>query len=270
VTHASDDQSMRYEIAVATARREPSMRHIVEEGFLQEDPAEAFDAFRASEHWGRVLWLLRLSLVAPGSRIVDFGGGRGLIAAALAQEGYDVVLCEINPSDVCGTGAAEVLRGRVETDFAILGEEIAALEQASQDAVVCRAVLHHLDPLEDTLRDVLGVLRPGGAFIATDEPTVRRVEDVSAVRDAHPFTRYGVSETAYRVEEYLGTLRRAGFVDPVARFPVPWSSYRRLVRADTPLPVAALGYGVYRARKAIRPTPGDVRSFTAMRPRGGR
>src|SRR3954452_20020739 len=106
---SADDQELAYERAVRTARQEPTMRHVVEQGFLHEDPLDAFNAFRSSEHWARVLWLMHLRGVTPRSRVMDFGGGRGLIAAALAQAGYDVLLCEINPSDVCGTGAADIL-----------------------------------------------------------------------------------------------------------------------------------------------------------------
>jgi len=53
-------------------------------------------------------------------------------------------------------------------------------EDASVDLVVGHAVLHHVPDVEQALREVLRVLRPGGRFVVAGEPT--RYGDVVARR----------------------------------------------------------------------------------------
>jgi 2-polyprenyl-3-methyl-5-hydroxy-6-metoxy-1,4-benzoquinol methylase len=252
------DQDEAYEHAVRTAWTTPALQPVVERSFLHRDPAQALDAFRASEDRARVLRLLAAEGVAPPARILDLGGGRGLLAASLAEEGYEVVLCEPNPSPVCGSAAAHELLQVARRPFEVVDVLVGQLEPSSFDAVVCRAVLHHLDPLVDILRDVVKVLRPGGVLIASDEPTVQRPEDVVLAQRRHPFVQFGVEEDAHTPQAYVDALRAAGFVTARTAFPVALADYRRHIRPGTSAPLAAVLYWRYRLRAKVRPTPGQV------------
>jgi len=262
-----EDQELAYERAVIALQADPAMREIAEEAFLHDDVDEAFHAFIASEHWARVKALLASYGVAPPGRVMDFGGGRGLMAAALAAEGYSTVLCEINSSDVCGTAAASRLSATTGTQFAIAQRPVAALAgEAPFDAVVCRAVLHHLPDLLAVLGEIRAVLRPGSPFIASDEPTVRREEDVKRLQADNVFVPHGVDEQALTAKSYVRALNEAGFIGARQHFPVSLANYRQFVRPQTFAPLAVAAYAVYRARSALLVRPGDVRSFTARRP----
>jgi len=262
---SQDEQNLAYERAVRAARAKPELRELVERSFLQEDPVEAYRAFLRSEDWARVHRLLRARGAPRAARVIDFGGGRGHLSAALAHSGYDVVLCEINPSEVCGTGAARRLREAIGADFEIEDRGIAALaERGAFDAAVCRAVLHHVEPLAETLARLRATLRRGGVFVASDEPTVRSPEDAAFVRQTHAFTQFGVAETAYRVSDYVDALRTAGFTDVRVHHPVHWSSYREILHPSLPLAIVAAGYARLRVRAILVRRPGDVRAFTAV------
>ncbi len=257
------DQDAAYERAVIAVRSRPVMRSVVEEAFLHEDAREAVEAFRTSEHGARVRRLLLELHIHPGARVLDFGGGRGVLSAALALDGYRVTLCEINPSPVCGTGAARELRAATGGDFAIVGDLSEALEaNSAYDAVVCRAVLHHLAPLAGVLAEVATTLQPGTWLLAVDEPTLQHPRDLARLRAMHPFVSYGVDEQAYTVAAYTEALARAGFDHVRVRFPVAFADYRRHIRSG---PTAPLRYGLYRLRSRLRPQPGDVRTFLARR-----
>ena len=263
-------QDLAYERAVLSARADPRMARVVEEAFLHESPAAALEAFRSSEHGERPLRHLERLGIRPPARILDLGGGRGILSAALAEAGYRVTLCEPNPSYVCGTTAAHDIRDASAADFQIHNGAISDLD-ASQpfDAVVCRAVLHHIESLVDVLVEVRGHLRPGAPFLALDEPTVRRSEDVVRLRSEHPFVRFGVDERALRVEEYEDALRRAGFERVTSRFPVSLSAYRRRLRPDLDPARAVAGWLRWRISEAVRHPPGAVRTFVAHAPRKG-
>jgi len=258
-----DTQDVAYERAVATARADPAMRGLVERAFLHADASQALAAFRASEDYARVRRLLGEAGVEPPARVLDFGGGRGLLAAALAADGFQAALCEPNPSDVCGTGAAAAVLEAAPAPFDIVASNVSDLPAGTFDAVACRAVLHHVEPLTGVLRAVHGVLRPGGAFVAADEPTIRREGQRRAAIERHPFVRFGVEEDAHPVEHYVSALREAGFREVEYRFPVAWSDYRRHVRRGDPVALVALLYARYRLREALGPEPGAVRSLIA-------
>lgn len=257
------NQDLAYERAILEARKDPALRGEVASAFLEEDAAAALESFRASEHWARVRRLLRDERVEPESRILDFGGGRGLLSAALSLDGHRTTLCEPNPSSVCGTGAAGDLRAAAGVDFEIVNGSVEQLDPDAFDAVVCRAVIHHVEPLVPILREVHRVLRPNCPLVCSDEPTIRRPKDLERLRRENVFVKYGVDENALRARDYDRALCEAGFADVRIAFPVDWSGYRRFIRPTTNAAVAVTLYLRYRARSTIRPKPGEVRSIVA-------
>jgi SAM-dependent methyltransferase len=262
-----DDQNLAYERAVAEARDDPSMRHVIQEAFLHEDARAALNAFVASEHAARVRRLLREAKVKPGARVLELGGGRGLMSALLSREGFDVVLCEPNPSHVCGAGAARELQRSSGAAFEVVQAGIDVLPPVpSFDAIVCRAVLHHIRPLLPVLRSIRERLTPGGAFLAVDEPTVRRPSHERRALAVHPFVPYGVDERAFTPGHYRRALREAGFVGVASRFPVAYADYRSVIRPRGRAPYAVLRYGAYRLRDELLHPPGTVRAFIGRRP----
>lgn len=263
-----DAQDAAYEQAVLSARADPEMRDVVLDSFLQEDLAEALDSFMASEHWARIQRHLRRLDVPAGARVLDFGGGRGLVAAALSRSGYRATLCEPNPSDVCGSGAALRLSEMLDGGFTVEASSLDELAPGDGfDAVVCRAVLHHVKPLTGVLRQLLDVLQPGAPLIASDEPTIREPRELEILRREHPFVRYGVDEWATTSSEYAAALREAGFENIRVSFPVSFSDYRDVVRSDLSLALATAAYARYRAWAILRPRPGESRTILARRPR---
>jgi SAM-dependent methyltransferase len=95
--------------------------------------------------------------LAGAKRVLDVGCGNGLLARRLAEAGLDVTALD---ASLKRTERAAGLR-YVEADF--LG-----FEDAPYDALLFAASLHHLFPLGAALDRSLGLLRPGGAFLASD------------------------------------------------------------------------------------------------------
>lgn len=258
------DQDLAYERAVLAARADPTLADTISESFLDEDDLAALAHFRASEHWARIVRLLSGQGIEPPARVMDFGGGRGLVAAALAADGFQAVLCEPNPSRVCGHGAASRLREESSLRFEISSGDVRDLEGSEFDAAVCRAVLHHVEPLAPVLGSVRAALRPGAPLICSDEPTIRHARELSEVRRQHPFVQFGVDENALTEAEYERALHEAGFGEVTIGFPVAWSDYRGVLRPGTPAPIAMALYWRYRLKSALRRRPGDVRTIVAI------
>ncbi len=108
-----------------------------------------------SELAGPVLDLLA---PAPGERILDLGCGEGTIAAALIEQGCDVVAVDASAEQV------EAARDRgVDARVA----DAAALGFGREfDAVFSNAVLHWVKDADAAIAGVARALKPGGRFVA--------------------------------------------------------------------------------------------------------
>ena len=262
-----DPQDRAYEGAVRAIWADPAMDAVVRSSFLHEDLEEALAAFLASEHWARVRRLLDECGVKPGSRVLDFGGGRGMISAALATDGFAATLCEPNPSEIVGTGAARKLSELVPGGFEVINGPVEVLaSEPPFAAAVCRAVLHHIHPLAPVMQQLASVISPGGPFIASDEPMIRKEAELEVVLREHPFVQFGVEEWAGTPATYRAALQEAGFERVEFRFPVSLRDYRRILRPDLAAPLAIAGYLKYRLRARLRPHPGETRSIVSWAP----
>src|SRR3954449_12506368 len=95
--------------------------------------------------------VLRAALPPPPVRVLEVGAGRGELAAALRDAGYDVVA--IDPAADGAPGVEPV--GLADLDAAE-GEFAAALAVVS---------LHHVEPLVASCERMAEVVRPGGRLV---------------------------------------------------------------------------------------------------------
>ena len=115
-----------------------------------DDRAEWFDAHYATTR-GRIrldssCWNgSRETLPPPPARVLDAGGGTGVIAIPLAEQGYDVTL--LDPSE----GMLRVARDRIAESGVELALIHGAIDDAPRltrgpfDAICCHAVLMYVD-----------------------------------------------------------------------------------------------------------------------------
>ena len=93
---------------------------------------------------------------SPGDRILDVGCGKGHLVKALSELGIDAVGIDLNPN------AADVaVVPRVRTMSATSLE----FEDGAFDAVVSFHAIEHIPSIEDVLREMARVVKPGGKVL---------------------------------------------------------------------------------------------------------
>lgn len=138
-------------------------------------PPEGRDAAPAAAPGGDVEDRLASRIVAAGlmpvvtglpagALVLDIGAGSGLRARALAERGLRVIAIEPDAQEemrahamlsTLPAGAVELVRAGIADLPAVMAGRVAA-------AALMWHVLEHLDDMEGALRDIAGVLRPGG------------------------------------------------------------------------------------------------------------
>jgi len=106
--------------------------------------------------------LLEAAQIVRGSHVLDVGTGTGTAAASAARLGADVIGVDFSDAMI---GEA---RGRwPDIDFRSAPVEALPFSDASFDAVVANAVLHHLGDPVLALREASRVLTPNGRIVCT-------------------------------------------------------------------------------------------------------
>ncbi|PKK89262.1 MAG: hypothetical protein CVV64_15245 [Candidatus Wallbacteria bacterium HGW-Wallbacteria-1] len=147
----------------------------------------------------------------PDGTIFDIGGGNGFVSLGLIEAGYDAVLVEPGPQ-----GAENALRRGV-ANIVCATTESAGFKRGSLPAVGLFDVIEHIDNDLDFMRDIRGLVKPGGRIYAT-VPSYQSLWSAQDESAGH-FRRYSM-------QSLLRLFGSAGFhidyVTAVFRFlPVP-------------------------------------------------
>jgi ubiquinone/menaquinone biosynthesis C-methylase UbiE len=158
--------------------------------------AQTYDTTRGASP--SVLAPLREALGgAPGPRLLDVGGGTGNYAHALAAEGWEPVVLDRSP-EMLARAAAKGL-ATVEADAQDL-----PFSDASFDAAMLVAMLHHVEDPERAVGEARRVVRPGGRIALMGWSQ----EDLEGqwYTDYFPSTRRWIEESHRPIAEKLAWL----------------------------------------------------------------
>ena len=112
------------------------------------------------------------TLTLPVGRAVEIGAGTGFFLLNLMQSG---VARQGVVTDISSGMVRTAVRQAGELGLDVLGvvadAESLPIADTSCDLVVGHAVLHHIPDVERAITEVLRILRPGGVFVITGEPT---------------------------------------------------------------------------------------------------
>jgi ubiquinone/menaquinone biosynthesis C-methylase UbiE len=114
------------------------------------------------------------NLTLPVGLAVEIGAGTGFFLLNLMQSGvaHQGLVTDIS-SGMVRTAVRHAGDLGLNVTGAVADAESLPIADASCDLVVGHAVLHHIPYVERAMTEVLRILRPGGVFVITGEPTDR-------------------------------------------------------------------------------------------------
>lgn len=155
--------------------------------------------------------------LAPGSRVLDLGGGPGRYAIELAKRGHRVVLADLSPvllEQARARVAAADVRDLVESIDEVSAEDLSRYPSQSFEAVLSFGPFYHLVSEAERTRashEMARVLKPGGlAFVAF----VPRISGIAGLIERAAQRPGQVSEETLREAAVSGVFRNcsgAGF-----------------------------------------------------------
>lgn len=169
-----------------------------------------------------VLHKIAPEIPTPVEVAVEFGSGTGffllnLMQAGLAQRG---IVTDISS----GMVRTAVDQGRslgLDISGLACDAEALPLAEGSVDLVLGHAVLHHIPDVDAALREILRVLKPGGAFVIAGEPTTwgdriaRNLSRATWWATTHAMRIPGVPSTYVRDETSVAQLSEAAALESV-------------------------------------------------------
>jgi ubiquinone/menaquinone biosynthesis C-methylase UbiE len=131
-------------------------------------------AHGAGEIWnwespaGKLRWARRVKMLIshlkPGMTVLELGCGTGYFTRELARSGADIIAIDVSP-DLLEIARANSPAPNVH--YQIQNAYALSYSDAAFDSVVGSSVLHHLD-IEEALREIYRVLKPGGTICFTE------------------------------------------------------------------------------------------------------
>jgi SAM-dependent methyltransferase/uncharacterized protein YbaR (Trm112 family) len=217
---------------------------------------------------GRAVFDLCADEDLRGRMVLELGAGRCWLSAHLARQGAKVVAIDILETGDIGLGCAEAfLEDGLFFERVLCDMNRLPFKDASFDAVVATATLHHSPEPLKLLGEIRRVLAPQGRLIAANEPLF------VPWRDTPEEERKGAHEGAYTLWTWLRYLRLGGFHAYAVRVGEDASLHLKasaIARRGLPpaheLAIAAGRYSVFLALALPRSILVRFRRFKAGRP----
>jgi len=171
----------------------------------------AAELYATGEHSSGDELDLAVEFAAPTGteRVLDIGAGAGHMALAMAGRVRSVVLTD--PVEAMLEASRHVFRdaGRQNAEFLKASAESLPFEAASFDIVTSRLAAHHFDDVEQSLREVARVLKPGGRFILVDTLAPDDAESAQFLHEVEVL-RDPTHRSAYTTDEWTRLCEAAG------------------------------------------------------------
>ena len=203
---------MNWEETIKFIRTKPEYADLVEKAYFEEDLRLNVERFKSSEEFIETLRVLKENL-PQAKTILDIGSGNGISAIAFALAGYEVTVSEPDPSDTIGAGAVRALKVIYNIENLDVYQEFAEnikFDGKVFDVVYVRQAMHHAYNLPEFVKNLAGLLRPGGMLFTVRDHVIFDARDKEWFLENHPLHKFYGGENAFTPAEYETAMKNAG------------------------------------------------------------
>ncbi len=156
-----------------------------------------------------------------GEKVLELGAGHGEVSRHLGEKGADVVAVDIHRPD--RDFDFPYLSANLDQPFA---EEVAAEMDGAADTVLALDVIEHLSRPETSLREIRGVMKPGGLLVASTGNVAYVLVRIMLALGQFNYGKKGILDLThtrlFTVRSFCRTLEGEGFrIDAVRGFGPP-------------------------------------------------
>lgn len=204
---------MTWDETIKFIRSQPEYSDLVKQAYLEENLSLNVERFRESEEFNETLSLLN-KYTPNASRVLDIGSGNGVSAIAFALQGYQVTVCEPDPSETVGAAAIRILRDHYKLENLKIYEQYAEelkLSDHKFDLIYVRQAMHHAYNLKLFLKNLGTLVKAKGYLFTVRDHVVYDEEDKKWFLENHPLQKFYHGENAFTKAEYCEAIEEAGF-----------------------------------------------------------
>lgn len=203
---------MTWEEVILYIRSKPEYKELVHLSYLEEDLHLNVKRFKDSEEfYYTTKWIKRFT---KGKNVLDLGAGNGISSISFALSDYIVTALEPDRSNTVGAGAIKRLALDLNlstvTVVEAYAEKLPFLDGAF-DIVYARQSMHHAQDLSTFVMEAYRVLKKGGIFFTLRDHVVDNENQKMEFLTSHPLQKFYGGENAYSQDQYLFSMRSAGF-----------------------------------------------------------
>jgi SAM-dependent methyltransferase len=195
----------------------PEFSRIISDWYLSMNLEENCERYFSSPEFGELMKIIgdETSYGKSGSRLklLDLAAANGIASYSFAKSGFEVTSLESSSSRVVGLGAIEYIRDKYGLDIKTrkFDERKIPYDDGGFDVVFERQYLHHAFNMEDLLKEISRVLKPGGLFLGIREHVVdNHGAALKKFYRTHPIHRTYGHERAYKYSYYADCIAQAG------------------------------------------------------------
>lgn len=201
-----------WEETILSIREVPAYDDLIVQTYMDADLVKNVERFKTSIEFIETVKLINQYLPTAKS-ILDIGCGNGTSSISLAQEGYEVVAVEPDPSDTVGAGAIKILAEKLNVKdlkvYQSYAEDIQFPDE-SFDVVYVRQAMHHAYDLEKFVKECARVLKRNGLLITIRDHVITDERDKEAFLESHPLHKFYGGENAFTEQQYTDAMEKNG------------------------------------------------------------
>jgi 2-polyprenyl-3-methyl-5-hydroxy-6-metoxy-1,4-benzoquinol methylase len=197
--------------AFEDAKTDKEIAAVLRYAFLEEAPQKSFRHFQELPVVGAISRLLSMVGVDKLGVIADVGCGRGHLAYALHQIGYQN-LTAMDPNGNLFTGTA-YLKSLKDHHIEIVNDLCTWRETVGKfDAIISAGTVHHWQHIPQVAIDCRRTMKPGAYWLMISEFYARTPREFLSLLTNHPTAKkYGSYEWAYPASVYADLIQSVGF-----------------------------------------------------------